>query len=44
MANAMIKAKRDLEDIKIIGELKRPLNAIFRRDVYAHGELMRFFA
>jgi hypothetical protein len=27
----------------IIGELKRPLSAIFRRDVFAHGELMRFF-
>ena len=43
MADAMIKAKREVEDIKIIGELKRPLSAIFRRDVFAHGELMRFF-
>lgn len=44
MAHAMIKAKRDVEDIKIIGELKRPLSVIFRRDAFAHGELMRFFA
>jgi hypothetical protein len=43
MADATIKAKREVEDIKIIGELKRPLSAIFRRDVFAHGELMRFF-
>jgi len=44
MADAMIKPKRDVEDIKIIGELKRPLSAIFHHDVFAHGELMRFFA
>jgi hypothetical protein len=44
MADAMIKPKRDVEDVKIIGELKRPLSAIFHRDVFAHGELMRFFA
>src|SRR5262245_27698250 len=43
MADAMIRPKRDVEDIKIIGERKRPLSAIFRRDVFAHGELMRFF-
>lgn len=44
MANAMIKQKRDIEDIKIVGELKRSLSAIFNRDTFAHGELMRFFA
>lgn len=43
MADAAIKKKREVEDIKIIGELKRPLSAIFRGDVFAHGELMRFF-
>ena len=43
MAGAAIRPKRDIEDIKIIGELKRPLRAIFRRDVFAHGELIRFF-
>jgi len=44
MDGAVIRPKRNVEDIKIIGELKRPLSAIFRRDVFAHGELMRFFA
>jgi hypothetical protein len=44
MAGAAIRPKRDVEDIKIVGELKRPLSAIFRRDVFALGELMRFFA
>jgi hypothetical protein len=44
MAGAPIKTKRDVEDINIIGELKRPLGSIFRRDVFAIGELMRFFS
>ena len=45
MAGAQIPGPpRAVEEIKIIGELKRPLSAIFRRDVFAHGELMRFFA
>ena len=44
MAGAAIRPPLSaLEEIKIIGELKRPLSAIFRRDVFAHGELMRFF-
>jgi hypothetical protein len=43
MAKAMIKPKRDVEDIRIIGELKRSMSTIFGRDVFAHGELMRFF-
>jgi len=43
MANAAIQPRRDIEDIKIVGELRRPLSAIFRGDVFAHGELMRFF-
>ena len=45
MAGAQIPGPpRAVEEIKLIGELKRPLSAIFRRDVFAHGELMRFFA
>lgn len=45
MAGAQIPGPpRDVEEIKIIGELKRPLSAVFRRDVFAHGEMMRFFA
>jgi hypothetical protein len=44
MVDAMIKPKRDVEDIKIIGELKRSLSEIFRPEAFAHGELMRFFA
>jgi hypothetical protein len=44
MAGAQIRGlPRAVEEIKIIGELKRPLSAIFRGDVFAHGELMRFF-
>ena len=43
LADAAVKTRRDIEDIKLIGELKRPLSAIFRRDSFAHGELMRFF-
>jgi hypothetical protein len=42
--NAPIKVRRSIEDIKLIGELRRPLNLIFSgKDSYAHGELMRFF-
>jgi hypothetical protein len=44
MANAAIKAKRDIEDIKLIGELRRPLSSVFASDPFAHGELMRFFS
>jgi SIR2-like domain len=43
MENAMIKAPREIENIRLIGELKRSLSAIFSGDVFAHGELMRFF-
>lgn len=44
MARAAIRPKRDIEDIKLIGELRRPLSAVFSSDPFAHGELMRFFA
>jgi hypothetical protein len=44
MANAAIKAKRDIEEIKLIGELRRPLSSVFAGDTFAHGELMRFFS
>jgi hypothetical protein len=43
MARAAIVPKRDIEDIKLIGELRRPLTAVFGGDTFAHGELMRFF-
>jgi SIR2-like domain len=43
MARAAIRPKRDIEDIKLVGELRRPLAAVFRGDAFAHGELMRFF-
>jgi hypothetical protein len=44
MANAMIKAPRDVEDIRLIGELKRSLASIFGNDAFARGEIMRFFS
>jgi hypothetical protein len=44
MARAAIRSKRDIEDIKLIGELRRPLAAVFAGDAFAHGELMRFFS
>ncbi|HEX2652241.1 MAG TPA: SIR2 family protein [Xanthobacteraceae bacterium] len=40
---AIIRAKRDIEDIRLIGELRRPLSTVFAGDAFAHGELMRFF-
>jgi hypothetical protein len=43
MERAAIRVKRDIEDIKLIGELRRPLSVIFGGDTFAHGELMRFF-
>ena len=43
MAKAAIVMPRDVESIRIVGELKRPLSAIFSNDTFAHGELMRFF-
>ena len=43
MTKAIIEPKRDIEGIRIIGELKRSLNTNFNRDVFAHRELMRFF-
>src|SRR5262245_2011487 len=44
MASAMIKVKREIEEIKLIGELRRPLSSVFADDTFAHGELMRFFS
>jgi hypothetical protein len=44
MARAAIRPKRDIEDIKLIGELRRSLSAVFGGDLFAHGELMRFFS
>jgi hypothetical protein len=44
MASALIKGpRRDIEEIKLIGELRRPLSAVFGGDRFAHQELMRFF-
>ena len=44
MRNAPIKVRRSVEDINLIGELRRPLHSIFSgKDGFAHGELMRFF-
>lgn len=43
MARAVIKPKRDIEDIKLVGELRRPLSTVFAGDAFARGELMRFF-
>jgi hypothetical protein len=43
MERAAIKVKRDIEDIKLVGELRRPLSGVFGGDAFAHGELMRFF-
>jgi SIR2-like domain len=43
MVRASVRPKRDIEDIKLIGELRRPLSAVFADDPFAHGELMRFF-
>ena len=43
MAQAAIRVKRDIEDMTLIGELRRPLSAVFGGDIFAHGELMRFF-
>jgi len=44
MARAAIKLHRDIEDIKLVGELRRPLSEVFAGDTFAHGELMRFFS
>jgi hypothetical protein len=43
MERAAIRVKRDLEDIRLIGELRRPLARVFDGDRFAHGELLRFF-
>ena len=44
MARAQIAGPpRPIEGIKLIGELRRPLSAVFSTDRFAHEELMRFF-
>lgn len=43
MARAAIRPQRDIELIKLIGELRRPLSTVFSGDTFTHGELMRFF-
>lgn len=43
MTRAAIRPRRDIEDIKLIGELRRPLSEVFAGDAFAYGELMRFF-
>jgi hypothetical protein len=40
---AQIKWRRDIQDIKLIGETLTPLSTVFGGDVFAHGELLRFF-
>jgi hypothetical protein len=44
MARAPIKEKRDIEDIALVGELRRPISTVFAGDRFAFGELMRFFS
>jgi hypothetical protein len=44
MARAAIRPPRDIERIRLIGELRSPLSTVFAGDTFAHGELMRFFA
>lgn len=43
MERAAIRVARDIEQIRLVGELRRPLSAVFAGDTFAHGELMRFF-
>lgn len=43
MAHAAIRPQRDIEHIKLVGELRRPLSSVFTSDTFAHGELLRFF-
>jgi hypothetical protein len=43
MAHAAIRPQRDIENIKLIGELRRPLSTVFGGEAFAHGELLRFF-
>jgi hypothetical protein len=43
MERASIRVPRDIEGIRLIGELRRPLSTVFAGDAFAHGELMRFF-
>jgi hypothetical protein len=40
---APIKWRRDIQDIKLIGEAVTPLSTVFGGDIFARVELMRFF-
>jgi hypothetical protein len=44
LAGASIYVPRPVEDIKLIGEQRRPLSTVFAGDAFAHGELMHFFS
>jgi hypothetical protein len=44
LEKAPIYVPRGVENIKLIGEMRRPLSAVFGGDSFAHGELMRFFS
>jgi hypothetical protein len=43
MERAAIRPYRDIEHIKLVGELRRRLSTVFSGDAFAHGELLRFF-
>jgi hypothetical protein len=42
LAKAAVYGPRLIEDIKLIGKLRRPLSALFAGDAFAHGELFQF--
>jgi hypothetical protein len=43
MSRAFVRPRRDIEEITIIGELRRTLREIFSGDRFAAGEIARFF-
>jgi hypothetical protein len=43
MARVAIKPQRDIENIRLIGELHRLMSMVFGGDEFAHSELMHFF-
>jgi hypothetical protein len=43
MESAAMRPPRDIESISLIGEMRRPLSAVFAGDAFSHGELLRFF-
>jgi len=45
LERASIYVPRGIEEIKLIGEMRRPLSVVFGGgDSFAHGEMMRFFS